>query len=188
MGPSASQHPGDEDNKIVELVKAMSFLQVAMKEPWAQKVLSADLSGLLGVPNCEVKDAMDGKPAGSAPKPANPPAPTRVPSPAPGNIPEKENKANPDHKDVPNILQAPMVPPNDPIPAATPPPSETTPAPGSGVPALAEATPPVAPAVINSSTHRAAHARLQRKMGSLTEAEAPNMHRLFNGSRKDWSL
>ena len=40
-------------------------------------------------------------------------------------------------------------------------------------------------ATINSSTHRAAHARLVRKMSSVTEADCPNMCKLWSGSRKD---
>ena len=40
--------------------------------------------------------------------------------------------------------------------------------------------------VVNSSTHRAAHARLVRKMDGLTETECPNMQKLWSGTRKDW--
>ena len=44
-------------------------------------------------------------------------------------------------------------------------------------------------AVINSSTHRAAHARLQRRMQSLAnEAECPNAVKLWSGSRKEGPL
>lgn len=42
-----------------------------------------------------------------------------------------------------------------------------------------------AEAVVNSSTHRNEHARLSRRMASLPEAEFPNMHRLWSGSRQD---
>ena len=45
--------------------------------------------------------------------------------------------------------------------------------------------PPAETETINSSTHRAAHARLARRMSSLSEAECPNMHKLWSGSRKD---
>ena len=38
---------------------------------------------------------------------------------------------------------------------------------------------------VNSSTHRAAHARLVRRMERLPVAEFPNMSRLWNGSRKE---
>ena len=39
---------------------------------------------------------------------------------------------------------------------------------------------------INSSTCRAAHARLSRRMQSMSATEAPNMHKLWSGGRKDW--
>lgn len=39
--------------------------------------------------------------------------------------------------------------------------------------------------VVNSSTHRNEHARLSRRMASLPEAENPNMHKLWSGSRQD---
>ena len=39
---------------------------------------------------------------------------------------------------------------------------------------------------INSSTHRAAHARLVRKMERCDEAKFPHMAKLWQGSRKDY--
>ena len=48
---------------------------------------------------------------------------------------------------------------------------------------------PAAPApevdVVNSSTHRKEHARLARKMTGIDEATAPEMCKLWNGSRQD---
>lgn len=41
------------------------------------------------------------------------------------------------------------------------------------------------PTVVNSSTHRNEHARLQRKMASLDETSFPHMHRLWGGTRQD---
>ena len=38
---------------------------------------------------------------------------------------------------------------------------------------------------VNSSTHRAAHARLSRRMERCTAISFPNMTRLWNGTRKD---
>lgn len=61
----------------------------------------------------------------------------------------------------------------DPVPAAPPAPTDPP--------------PPEVPSqegVINSSTHRAAHARLTRKMNSMT-TECPNMQKLWSGTRKD---
>ena len=45
---------------------------------------------------------------------------------------------------------------------------------------------PTDTSVVNSSTHRAAHARLCRKMNGLSETECPNMQKLWSGTRKDW--
>ena len=41
--------------------------------------------------------------------------------------------------------------------------------------------------VVNSATHRAAHARLTRRMQSASAVDFPNMHRMWSGSRKDGS-
>ena len=41
---------------------------------------------------------------------------------------------------------------------------------------------------INSSTHRAAHARLNRRMEKLDPATFPQMSKLWNGTRKDYSF
>ena len=38
---------------------------------------------------------------------------------------------------------------------------------------------------VNSATHRAAHARLVRRMEKINPASFPNMSRLWNGNRKD---
>ena len=38
---------------------------------------------------------------------------------------------------------------------------------------------------VNSSTHRREHARLSRRMQSLSEPEFPHMHRLWAGNRQD---
>lgn len=60
-----------------------------------------------------------------------------------------------------------------------------TPIPNKGDPA-----PPADPAapneeMINSSTHRAAHARLARRMSAADVAKFPQMVKLWSGSRKD---
>ena len=106
----------------------------------------------------EVKDAQDGKAAPSAPKKVDPTPPKKV-------------DPSPVVKSLPPSAGSPTAPKDEPM----------TPAPV--VPSV-----PAAPPLINSSTHRASHARLVRKMSSLGEMEAPNMTRLFNGTRKDWCL
>ena len=59
-----------------------------------------------------------------------------------------------------------------------------TPIPTKGDPSPAD---PAAPneEAINSSTHRAAHARLARRMSSCDVAKFPQMAKLWSGSRKD---
>lgn len=163
-GPSASQAPSPSDipdgmdpNSVAEIVKAISLLQVVMKEPWAQKLLQQNLSiPPVDTSDGELKDARDGKPSSSVPQRV---APTTPLPPAP-EVPV----AKPVAPVEPVIPSAPAV------------------APTTAVAPAAEA------AVVNSSTHRAAHARLVRKMQSLGETEAPNMTRLFNGTRKDGCL
>lgn len=160
-GPSASQAPSPSDipdgmdpNSVAEIVKAISLLQVVMKEPWAQKLLQQNLSiPPVDTSDGELKDALDGKPSSSVPQRV---APTTPLPPAP---------------EVP--VAKPVAPVEPVIPSA---------------PAVVVPAADAALNVVNSSTHRAAHARLVRKMQSLGETEAPNMTRLFNGTRKDRCL
>ena len=161
-GPSASQvqspvhiPDGMDSNSVAEIVKAISLLQVVMKEPWAQSLLQQNLSipPVSGSECSELRDAETGKPAPSAPKKVEPAVKSMSPA-----VPETKEEPAPPAKTpaiVPSVPASPAV--------------------------------PVVP-VVNSSTHRAAHARLVRKMASLGETEAPNMTRLFNGTRKDWCL
>lgn len=74
-------------------------------------------------------------------------------------------------------------------------PSPTSPEPSPSPPGPATATPPAKPAftpapaddVINSGTHRAAHARLVRRMERADPAVFPNMCKLWqSGTRKDY--
>lgn len=154
MGPSASQVVTDQNAAMAEVIKAMSVLQTLMKQPWAQ----AMFANTINVPS-GVSDAMDGKPAPSAPTGASLPA-------APPATPRVEEKRQPAE-----VAKVETPPPKK--VAFTPDPPAETPDPN----ASAE--------VVNSSTHRAAHARLVRKMQSLNEAECPNMQKLWSGSRKD---
>ena len=92
----------------------------------------------------------------------------------------KPSSSRPSPTPVPTPVPAPAAHVPAPAPAggdpgATPPEKE---------PADKADDPPV-PATINSNTHRAAHARLARRMASLGEAECPNMTKLWGGSRKD---
>ena len=163
LGPSASQLPIDDD-KVSELVKAMSLLQTSMQQPWCKDLMvklgftAPDLSG-----GQELRDAQAGHPAPARPAGSTATAPTPA---APASTPATSS---------PGVDPAPAVVSAD--------------AKAPALPASAPAT-PAAPAeeVINSSTHRAAHARLARRMQALGEAECPNMVKLWSGSRKDGVL
>ena len=137
LGPSASQLHVNDD-KVSEVVKALTLLQSVMKEPWAQQLIGT-ISDVDDVTKAEL-----GAPASSKPGVA------RRPAEATSNAacPEKVSDAKPD-----------------------------SPEPESS-------TPPTMP-VVNSSTHRASHARLARRMASMSEADAPNMAKLWSGNRKD---
>lgn len=154
LGPSASQVGSAEDSKVSEMLKAITVIQQAMKEPWAQKLMGG-LNGFFDDPDPkEVKDAKAGLPSASVP--------TRVPVP-PAAAPSESAKP------------AEVPPKKDDVEV---PPQKVDPKPPSAE------HPPDQP--ITSSSHRAAHARLTRKMAGLSEAECPNMAKLWAGSRKDW--
>ena len=158
LGPSASQLmiPGIDEEKVSEVVQALSLIRSVMSEPWAQRLMGTV------APVDELAKAQHGLPASSKPMPA---APMTLAAPATATAK-----------------------PHPATPAATA--SPTTAAPVPADPATPPAAVPTAPAepaeqVVNSSTHRAAHARLARRMASMTEADAPNMAKLWSGNRKD---
>ena len=139
MGPSASQLHVPDD-KVAEVVKALTLLQSVMKEPWAQQLVGTVTDA------DEVTKAELGAPASSKPGVSRPAEAT-----SDATDPGKVSDAKPDH--------------------SPPPPGPTE-------------TPPTT-SVVNSSTHRASHARLARRMASMSEADAPNMAKLWSGNRKD---
>ena len=171
LGPSASQAAVDDD-KVSELVQALSLLQSTMSQPWARDLMR-NLG--FGADSEDVAAAREGRPAPSRPTPA--PLTSLPALPRPPSVP----------------FTAPLTP-GSVSPASGAAPKSSTP---SALPAQAEVIPavdegktagPAAPKevdVVNSSTHRAAHARLARRMASMPEAECPNMTRLWNGTRKD---
>ena len=157
LGPSASQLMGVDDDKISEVVKAMSLLQSVMREPWAQQLLN-NVS-----PATEVDKARSGAPTSA--RPASTSArPDMTPAPAEPDLAEKvaSEPAKPAEKRVA-------------------PPKASPEANGEA----SEPTPAEEP-MINSSTCRAAHPRLSRRMVSMSATEVPNMHKLWSGGRKDW--
>eukprot|EP00434_Breviolum_minutum_P016525 symbB.v1.2.014565.t2/scaffold1068.1/size140200/6 len=127
--------PVIEKPDAMEVVEAISLLQVVMKEPWAQKLLQQNLSiPPVDTSDGELKDALDGKPSSSVPQRV---APTTPLPPAP---------------EVP--VAKPVAPVEPVIPSA---------------PAVVAPAADAALNVVNSSTHRAAHARLVRKMQKKIE-------------------
>ena len=155
---------------MVEFVQAVSFIQNMMKEPWAQQVM-----GIMGVP-CSTFST---SPSVAAPAPATVPA--KPPGDKSSELDDAKNGKPASSK--PKAPEAstpstPAAPPAEPAPEA-----EAVPEPEPSVPET-----PEPPKEINSSTHRAAHARLARKMNGMKEAECPQMQKLWSGSRKDTSF
>ena len=166
-----------------EIVKAMSLLQSTMQQPWCK-----DLMMQLGFAppvhhDQAVQDAKDGKPSSSRPSPT--PVPAAAPAggdPGSKKEPEKEPEKGPEKEPAggdPGSKKEPEKGPEKDDNAA-----------GKAADKAADkdadtADDPPVPATINSNTHRAAHARLARRMASLGEAECPNMTKLWGGSRKD---
>ncbi len=168
LGPSASQVGSADNSKVSEMLKAITFLQQAMQEPWAQKLMGGLNIFTNDQGSSEMTEAVNGLPAPSRPK--------HVPSaPVTPNMVEDGKKVD-------------EVPPKDPDLHAVPPTAPAVPVvpPKGPKDPVFESPVPEAPAhTINSSSHRAAHARLSRKMASLSEVDCPNMHKLWAGSRKD---
>ena len=159
LGPSASEV---HEHKLDALVKSLSHIQSVLEDPAMREVIGNLAPQLLDLnKNHEMAEAHAGKPASS-----NPGKRTMAPPAAPStkSAKTKENKKE-------------MNGPNDEDPAKTSPATK----PGPTVP---DETSP-GETEINSSTHRAAHARLVRRMEKLPVAEFPNMSRLWNGSRKE---
>ena len=206
LGPSASQiHINVDEDKIAQLVQAVSYIQSAMKEPWAQSVLGV----VAGSAGSEMQAAEAGNPAPSRPMPSPPALPQGLVPPKselatvlypPATLPKQEMPAPatvPKQEMAQPVQASSAAAPSETTAAATP---VTTPAAQAAVPAVATAvTPTVAPPeqaapdppvemTINSSTHRQAHARLSRRMAGLSEGECPNMSKLWNGTRKDQTL
>ena len=170
LGPSASQAPVDSDQQMQEALRALGVL---LANPYGLQTLVANLTGSAnlagGAPSTEFAKARRGEPASSKPTGAPPPKKdTMMPTDPPPLKPE-DTKVDP-------AVQAAILAAASPAPTAV---DQTPSSTGQGEPAE--------PAeVINSSTHRAAHARLARRMGSMEPTECPHMQRLWNGSRKDW--
>ena len=163
LGPSASEAPHNH-NMLSDVLKAMNVLQNAMKEPWAKQLLG----GLISAPSMPAPVPVDPKTempeppkrdsvGGSYNKPA-----VEIPQEGIGKPPPKDKGTGEKAKDGPPSLPTPPV---EPLPKPDAP----------------------DPQIVNSSTHRAAHARLSRRMSSCDTCDCPNMQRLWSGTRKDFT-
>lgn len=166
---------GLDDEKIAEVVKAVSLLQSVM--PWAQNLLNHLAPG-----PSDLELAHEGKP--SSARPVGPLTASAVP--ATTSVPVSAPATSVRVTGMPAPASVPATAP-PPAPATSPPTPATVPKAPAAAPEHPPEHPPApeAAGAINSSSHRAAHARLARRMASLSTGEAPNMQKLWAGSRKD---
>lgn len=191
MGPSASEAAANADcDKLEGFVKSLSNIQHVLKDPTMRSVVGALAPGLLtmfpselgaGEPD-PVRDAKDGLPSSSKPGvKGNGPATVA----ATGGPKVKASPASVASNG--NASRAPVAG----APAAAS--AKATTSEAKTPPALSAPTSPAAPSAdgpgepdgVNSSTHRAAHARLSRRMEKLDPAAFPHMAKLWAGGRKD---
>ena len=174
LGPSASEAAlhAAEDAKMVELVANLQKVKLAVDDPSLKLVLQAVAPQLLTLfprdDDESVQDAEKGLPAPSRPKKR-----TRSEKPVP--------TASAPPKVSPSVAPAPVEAP----PAATSP-SLTSPNDSLAGGLSGENPEGVKEPTINSSSHRAEHARLARRMERIDPSEFPNMAKLWSGTRKDW--
>ena len=187
LGPSASEV---REHKLDALVKSLSHIQSVLEDPAMREVIGNLAPQLLDLnKNHEMAEAHAGKPASSNPGKRTM-APPAAPSTKSAKTTENKKEMNGPNDEDPAKTSPATKPDEDPAktpdedPAKTSPdedPAKTSPA---TKPGPTDETSP-GETEINSSTHRAAHARLVRRMEKLPVAEFPNMSRLWNGSRKE---
>ena len=144
------------EHKLDALVKSLSHIQHVLEDPSMREVIGNLAPQLLNLGPAG-KDEKELRDAEDGkPAPARP----------------KTRKPDPDMPPPPPPKKAKVVESAAPEPAAEP-----------DEPDEAEEAP--TEPEINSSTHRAAHARLVRRMEKANVADFPHMTRLWNGGRKD---
>lgn len=163
LGPSASEAAAlADEEKLVQVVKSLSHIKNVVSDPQMRKMLQNLAPKLLDAlgDDREVERAQNGLPASSMSK-AAPPA------------------VRPDPVPPPNLKIAPSPPkPAVATPCADPSPTSAG---GSGD-GSGEGSDGKE---INSSTHRAAHARLARRMQACDPVKFPQMTKLWAGTRKE---
>lgn len=214
LGPSASQLVKD-DGVLVDVVKSLSHLQAALDDPKTRAVLQALAPNLFAVsPDMDAAQRdlpSSSKPAGSCRSGTTSPAPS-LPEPAPvapasthvqsvvdkikadRTRAAKANKTSPgpgDNTDKTDEIDKHGKPDKiDKTGKVDNKTGKTVPSPDPSDPsdpARSDKADPGEPE-INSSTHRAAHARLARRMERVDPASFPHMSRLWSGNRKDSSF
>lgn len=159
LGPSASEV---HDNKLEALVKSLSHIQSVLEDPAMREVIGNVAPQLLNLDkndSKELKDAEDGKPASSRPGKTSKTCDMPPAPPARKKVTFEETKET-DKIDKSPDKSTDTSPDKSPEEAA-----------GEGE--------------VNSSTHRAAHARLVRRMEKVAVADFPYMSKLWAGGRKD---
>ena len=181
-----------------DFVKAFSFLQTALKEDWARGLMATMGFNQLVPASAEVQSAALGLPSSSKPSPLPAAAAPVIPVATPAAVtaeatpsvkmscpPEPVATAPPAPEPVASAPKLAASAPSAPGPVTAPPAREpVATAPTAPVPDPTQPETEVAVDDVNSSTHRAAHARLTRKMAAVGE-DFPNANKLWNGSRQE---
>ena len=186
LGPSASEAHRPGEDQLEDFVKSLSHIQHVLGDPSMRSVVGVLAPQLLsmfpvrGGGVCEeVEKARDGAPSGS--RPGRVSVGSAVPTHP--SVPKEPVKSKPAVK--PEVSENRKPAPVKPEVSENRKPDPVKPE-VSRKPAKVTFTPDPKPmADPNSSTHRAAYARLVRKMEKVEVAKFPNVHRLWSGGRKD---
>ena len=179
LGPSASQVCPDQ-GQVVKMVEALSYLQSMMTQDWARSLITGFATPTVKAAENETEDkevaaARAGKPSSS--RPSASPSHSATPSAGVGG-----SKAS----EAPSVAASLGGAGSSGEGLST----DTHGKPGGDGAEKDEneekEEKEVVAAAVNSLTHRAAHARLTRKMNSINEADFPHVAKLWSGSRKDW--
>lgn len=161
IGPSASETARAHD-PLMGLVANLTQVKSALRDPSVREVVSNIAPQLLEI------FPVDGAPTDADIEAHN----------ALAGLPSSSKPASPVTPSPPPPVENPVEPPAEGKPVESP---------AEGKPEKPAFTPlPSKPAEeVNSATHRAAHARLVRRMEKINPASFPNMSKLWNGNRKD---
>ena len=188
LGPSASEAHRPGEDQLEDFVKSLSHIQHVLGDPSMRSVVGVLAPQLLsmfpvrGGGVCEeVEKARDGAPSGS--RPGRVSVGSAVPTHP--SVPKEPVKSK--HAMKPEVSENRKPDPVKPEVSENRKPDPVKPEVSENrKPAKVTFTPDPKPmADPNSSTHRAAYARLVRKMEKVEVAKFPNVHRLWSGGRKD---